>query len=64
VRGTAVFLAALAAEGAVIGLYLSTSIGYLWFNVIGCLLVLALAPLFQVFLPLGRRTGTAVRNPG
>src|SRR6185436_10687596 len=54
VRGTAVFLAALAAEAAVIALYLSTSIGYLWFNVIGCALVLALAPSFQAVLPGGR----------
>ena len=51
VRGTAVFLAAIAAEGTVIALYLTTSIGYLWFNVIGCALVLALGTLFEVLGP-------------
>ncbi|HEV8200441.1 MAG TPA: sodium:solute symporter [Candidatus Polarisedimenticolia bacterium] len=60
VRGTAVFLAALGAEAAVIALYLATSIGYLWFNVIGCALVLALASLLQTVLP----AGSGDRAPG
>jgi len=56
VSGTAVFLAAIVAEGAVIGLYANPwySIGYLWFNVIGCALVMILGALFQAVLPAGR----------
>lgn len=47
VRGHAVFAAAIVAETTVITLYLTTSIGYLWYNLIGCGLVLALGLLFQ-----------------
>ena len=54
VQGTAVFLAALLAEGTVISLYLTSDIGYLWYNLIGCLMVLALGSAFETFLP-GRR---------
>ncbi|MGH9797925.1 MAG: sodium:solute symporter family transporter, partial [Candidatus Polarisedimenticolia bacterium] len=51
VRGTAVFMAALLAETTVIALYLTTDTGYLWYNLIGCGLVLALGSLFQTVLP-------------
>jgi hypothetical protein len=51
VGGTAVFLAALLAEGTVIGLYATTNIGYLWYNLIGCALVLALGTALQALLP-------------
>ncbi len=51
VKGSAVFLAALLAEATVIVLYFSTAIGYLWYNVIGCGLVLVLGMLFQALLP-------------
>jgi Na+/proline symporter len=51
VGGTAVFLAALVAEGTVIGLYLTTGIGYLWYNLIGCGVVLVLSIVFQTVLP-------------
>jgi solute:Na+ symporter, SSS family len=47
VRGTAVFVAALISQALVIALFYGSSIGYLWFNVIGCFTVLALAALFQ-----------------
>lgn len=39
VRSHAVFIAAVIAEGMVIYLFFTSSIGFLWFNVIGCLLV-------------------------
>jgi Na+/proline symporter len=42
-RATPVFIAALLSEALVIGLWLGTGIGFLWFNVIGCAAVLALA---------------------
>ena len=54
VGGNAVFPAALLAEGTVIALYSLTDIGYLWYNLIGCGLVMVLGPLFQTILPRGR----------
>lgn len=51
VRGTPVFLAALIAQAGVIALYFSTDIGYLWFNVIGCVGVMAVAITLQAIWP-------------
>lgn len=51
VRGTPVFLAALIAQAGVIALYFSTDIGYLWFNVIGCVGVMAVAIALQAIWP-------------
>ena len=51
VGGTAVFVAALLAEGTVIGLYFTTDIGYLWYNLIGCGMVLGLGVVLQALLP-------------
>jgi Na+/proline symporter len=49
VSATPVLLAALVAQAVVIGLFLTSSLGFLWYNVIGCavvvLLSLALEPL-------------------
>ena len=59
VQGTAVFLAALLAEGTVITLYLTSDIGYLWYNLIGCLMVLALGSAFETFLPGQRKEAVA-----
>jgi uncharacterized membrane protein YuzA (DUF378 family) len=42
-----VFFAALIAQSLVFGLFATTSIGYLWYNLIGCAAVLVLAPLLQ-----------------
>ena len=44
-KATPVFVAALLSEALVIGLWLTTDIGFLWFNVIGCGAVLAMATL-------------------
>jgi len=43
VSATAVFIAALLSETAVIVVWLTTGIGFLWFNVIGCAIVIAAA---------------------
>jgi Na+/proline symporter len=51
VRGTAVFAAAVVAEAAVIACFKLTSISFLWYNVIGCLMVVLLALLFEGFQP-------------
>jgi solute:Na+ symporter, SSS family len=40
-RATPVFTAAIASEVLVIGIWSGTKIGFLWFNVIGCVAVLA-----------------------
>ncbi len=50
VRGSAVFIAAVLAQITVIGLYFTSQIGYLWFNAIGCALVVGLAILVQLIL--------------
>ncbi len=64
VGGTAVFLAALAAEAGVIALYATTSIGYLWYNVIGCASVLLLGVVFQALLPAPRSGSVAPSAAG
>ena len=43
VRATPVFVAALLSEALVIAVWLGTSVGFLWFNVLGCGAVVALA---------------------
>ncbi len=43
VRGTPIFAAMLIGEGVVLATYFYTNISYLWFNVIGCVVVMAAA---------------------
>ncbi|BDU78094.1 sodium:solute symporter [Mesoterricola sediminis] len=47
VRGGSAFWAALVAEAAVLACFFLTPISFLWYNVIGCLLVVLLAWVFQ-----------------
>lgn len=47
IQGNAVFIAAVIAECVVIVCYNFTEISFLWYNVIGCLLVMILATLIQ-----------------
>ncbi len=49
VTGTPVFIAAVIAELAVLYCYLFTSIPFLWYNVIGCVLVAAVALIINPF---------------
>ena len=51
VGGTAVFLAAAAAEALVIAMYFSLDIGYLWYNLIGCAVCIVLSLALQAILP-------------
>jgi hypothetical protein len=51
VGGTAVFLAGVVAEATVLTLYATTGIGYLWYNLIGCALVVGLGALFAAIPP-------------
>jgi SSS family transporter len=54
VRGTPVFVALILGQALVIATYLYSNIGFLWYNVIGCAAVVALALVCNVFLPLHR----------
>jgi Na+/proline symporter len=49
VGGSATFYSAIIAEAVVIGCYLFTDIPYLWYNVIGCMLLVILAILINPF---------------
>jgi SSS family transporter len=51
VRGTPVFIAAIVSQAAVVAVFALTSIGFLWYNVIGCALVLAVALAIQGVRP-------------
>jgi Na+/proline symporter len=55
VAANAVFVAAVIAQATVIYLFFASDIGFLWFNVIGCAIVVALSILFQAILG-GRRS--------
>ncbi len=54
VRGNAVFLGALIGEGAVILCFTVTKISFLWYNVVGCVVTIAVAVAITV---LGGRLG-------
>jgi hypothetical protein len=47
-RATPVFVAAILSELVVFVLWLTTSVGFLWFNLIGCVAVLLLASLLSL----------------
>jgi solute:Na+ symporter, SSS family len=49
VRGNAVFIAALIAQSSVVALFFTSDIGYLWFNVIGCGIVVVVALVVSAF---------------
>lgn len=49
VQGTAVFWAALIAEAVVLACFKFTDIAFLLYNIIGCVLVIALSLIFQLF---------------
>jgi len=55
VGGHATFIAAIVAELAVLSCFFFTRIPYLWFNVIGCLILIALANLMNPFFIAKKR---------
>jgi Na+/proline symporter len=57
IGGNATFVAALVAELTVLACFFFTKIPYLWFNVIGCALLVILANILDPIWP-GRRTGS------
>jgi solute:Na+ symporter, SSS family len=51
VRATPVFVAAIASEAFVIAVWLGTSVGFLWFNVLGCMAVVGLGFALDAAMP-------------
>jgi hypothetical protein len=49
IQGTAVFWAAIIAEGLVLYLFYFTGIAFLLYNIIGCAVVMSLSWVFQYF---------------
>jgi SSS family transporter len=61
IRGTAVFVGALVAEAAVLACFHFTHLSFLWYNVVGCVLVPAVARLVEA---LSRApVGSTERSP-
>jgi solute:Na+ symporter, SSS family len=60
VSGSAVFFAALVAQTLVFVLFATTSIGYLWYNFIGCAAVLIVAPILQQFVFRSAETSAGI----
>ncbi len=56
IRGTAVFCGALTAQALVFILYFNLTIGYLWFNLIGCAASVLFSVLFQIVMGPARPT--------
>ena len=49
IRGNAVFLAALITQALIIGVFIMDVLPYLWLNLLGCVLVIAIAMILQMF---------------
>jgi uncharacterized sodium:solute symporter family permease YidK len=56
IRGTAAFWATVIAQVAVVLVFAYSNIGFLWYNVIGCVAVVTLASAFQIASSLLSRT--------
>ncbi|MBC2604529.1 sodium:solute symporter [Pelagicoccus albus] len=54
VKGSAVFYAAIVSQIVVVVMYQSLEIGYLWYNLIGCGMVMGLSVLFQLVIGNGK----------
>jgi hypothetical protein len=51
ITATPVLIGAVIAEALVVTLFFSSSLGFLWFNVIGCATVVGISALLQAALP-------------
>ena len=49
IRGNAVFVGALITQAIIIGVYVMDVLPYLWLNLLGCVLVISIAFIIQVF---------------
>ncbi len=59
VGGTAVFIAALVAEAAVVACFRLTGISFLWYNLVGCALVMGMALLLSAVPRRAQPMGTS-----
>lgn len=55
VSATPVLVGAILAEAAVVALFFFTDLGFLWFNVIGCAIVVVVSLLMELVLPSQRK---------
>jgi Na+/proline symporter len=62
IRGSAVFYAALIAQAIIFALFAFTKIAFLWYNLIGCLLVWAIALFFSLFNSKHQPLAATARN--
>ena len=63
IGGTAVFYAAIVSQAAVLVLYFTIPISYLWYNFIGCALCVILSACLQIGLgPIDRKPARGARN--
>jgi len=60
VRGTAVFIAALISEALVLSVFALTSIGFLWFNLIGTVAVMGIALVLNPLIRDGAKASNSV----
>ncbi len=60
IGGSAVFWGGLAAQALVFFLFYTTKIGYLWFNVIGCVACVIFSIVLQVILPSSTNRSNSV----
>ena len=63
VSGTAAFVGMLAGEAAIFSAFLFTGISYLWYNVIGCVVVVATALAITYLAPGATATTPGTRQP-
>jgi Na+/proline symporter len=64
VGGTATFIGMLAGEAAIFWAFLFTGMSYLWYNVIGCVAVVATALAITSLAPGAASTTPGMRQPG
>jgi Na+/proline symporter len=64
VGGTATFIGMLAGEAAIFSAFLFTGMSYLWYNVIGCVVVVATALAITYLAPGATSTTAGMRQPG
>jgi len=62
IRGSAVFYAAILSQAIIFALFAFSKIAFLWYNLIGCVLVWAIALLFSMFN--GKRLPVAATGSG
>ncbi|WP_373045409.1 sodium:solute symporter [Vulgatibacter sp.] len=62
VTATPVLLAALVAQAVVAALFFASELGFLWFNVVGCAIVVVLSLLFEAARSFGGGGGLAIRG--